>query len=111
MAVFNKETINLVWNKASIVPHVDPNEWRKDYAGAWIKKSEYGNCNSDYGWEIDHQKPVSRGGTDDLYNLQPLQWENNRSKGDDYPKWETSISSSGNKNVKEKKPWVSRLNN
>ena len=26
--------------------------WRKDYAGAWIKKSDYGNCDSDYGWEI-----------------------------------------------------------
>ena len=37
------------------------------------------------GWEIDHIKPVARGGSDDLSNLQPLYWETNRNKGDQYP--------------------------
>lgn len=95
MAYFDTKTINAVWKKAIIVNGVDPNIWRKDYAGAWIKKSEYGNCKSDFGWEIDHQKPVSKQGTDDLNNLVPLQWENNRSKGDSYPEWSTVVSSYG----------------
>ena len=30
-----------------------------------------------YGWEIDHIKPKKDGGSDDLSNLRPLQWEAN----------------------------------
>lgn len=105
MAYFDNQTINNVWEKATVVAGADANILRKDYAGAWIKKSDYGNCYSLYGWEIDHQKPVSRGGTDSLSNLQPLQWENNRSKCDDYPKWTTSVSSYGTSNVYLAKSW------
>jgi len=36
--------------------------------------------------------PVSKGDTDHIDNLQPLQWENNRHKGDDYPRWYCKIS-------------------
>ena len=105
MADFDKEVINNVWKKAIIVNGVDPNIWRKDYAGAWIKKSDYGNCDSIYGWEIDHEKPVSEGGTDNINNLVPLQWENNRSKGDNYPRWNTVVSSNGDKYYRATQPW------
>jgi len=44
-----------------------------------------------WGWEIDHKKPVANGGTDDLDNLQPLQWENNRHKGDNWPNWDCKV--------------------
>jgi 5-methylcytosine-specific restriction endonuclease McrA len=74
-----------VWKKGRPIKDYDPAVWRYDYYGKPIKFSEYGNINSKHGWEIDHIKPVSRGGTDDLSNIQPLQWEANRDKGDKWP--------------------------
>jgi 5-methylcytosine-specific restriction endonuclease McrA len=37
------------------------------------------------GWQIDHKHPIDDGGSDSLANLQPLQSEENREKGDQYP--------------------------
>lgn len=77
---FTADTIQKVWEKAEIVEYADPNEWRKDQCGAWIGRKYYGNRNSQYSWEIDHTTPISSGGTDDLSNLHPLQWQNNAAK-------------------------------
>ena len=107
MAYFSQEVIDAVWAKAKIIPNNDPNIWRQDYAGAWIKKSMYGS-ESEYGWEIDHQNPVANGGSDDLANLKPLQWQNNRHKSDNYPEFETLISASGIRNIEIKKFWTCR---
>jgi len=74
---FNEETIQKVWEKGKIVGGNDPNIWRKDQCDAWIQRSQYGNRDSQYGWEIDH---ISPGGGDNLSNLRPLQWKNNVAK-------------------------------
>lgn len=73
----NGKKIQQVWDKGIVVPNNEKKVWRKDKCGAWINRNNYGNRLSQYGWEIDHIKHVSEGGTDELKNLRPLQWENN----------------------------------
>lgn len=34
-------TLLHIWEKAISVPGYDPNIWRKDFAGAWIRKDSY----------------------------------------------------------------------
>jgi len=88
---FTKETIDAVWRKGRIVPGNDPNVTRKDACGAWIRRIEYGNRQSQYGWEIDHIDP---NGSDALSNLQPLQWENNVDKSDGHLKCNVTAKAS-----------------
>ena len=97
---FTEEQIQKVWEKGTIVPNYDKNTWRKDKCDAWIKRNEYGNRDSIYGWEIDHITPKANGGGDELSNLRPLQWENNLRTSDGRLK--CKIVSDGNKNIEKK---------
>jgi hypothetical protein len=75
---FSPEVVEAVWQKARTMGVHET--LRVDAWGWTIVRSDFGNCRSRYGWEIDHIVPVSQGGGDEMTNLQPLQWENNRRK-------------------------------
>lgn len=94
MANWTDEMIQNVWEKGKIVSEYNKNEYKKDQCDAWIKRIEYGNRSSSFGWEIDH---ISPGGEDVLSNLRPLQWENNVDKSDGRLK--CNVTSDGKKNV------------
>lgn len=82
MTTYNTEAITRVWQMATITQGFDPSYVRQDVCGALIEYENYGNRDSVFGWEIDHIIPSSKGGPNTYQNVQPLQWENNASKGD-----------------------------
>ena len=75
---FDHSVVDKVWAKARPSGTLGV---AYDVCGATIHRADYGKTTT-FGWEIDHKDPVANRGTDDLSNLQPLHWENNRSKGD-----------------------------
>ena len=95
MADFSEKQIQEVWDKARTIEGLDKSMYRMDYAGAIIKRDLYGKGTEqlDFGWEIDHVKPLSKNGSNDIDNLVPLHWKNNRHKDNNYPKFETIVSS------------------
>ncbi len=72
------------WQRTSRVRGKNPNLYRRDVYGNEIYKPAYGT-NGPKGWEVDHSKPKSRGGTDATRNLQAMQTKANRNKQDKYP--------------------------
>lgn len=89
---FTDEAKVAVWTRARVIPGLNPAQWRLDACGARMFWADYGKVvERGYGWEIDHMLPVAHNGTDDLSNLQALQWQNNRSKGDTLGQYKCAV--------------------
>ncbi len=69
-----------VWKKGNNLRKEGNYFYCEDSEQNKIRYDAYGNRNDVEGWEIDHINPKSRGGGDELSNLQPLQWEANMEK-------------------------------
>ena len=97
MAQFTEEQLNKIWEKGLKDDKYNPDFVRKDACGAWMIKGRYNDRSSSFGWEVDHIYPESKlrdmnvpqQKIDDICNLRPLNWNNNVSKGSDYPHYQS----------------------
>lgn len=101
MADYSKAQIEEAWENATIVNGYNPNVFRKDPCDAWIRHDSYGKEN-DYGWNIDHIIPktlFNNNGYDFELNRRAMHWKNNASKSNDFPLYNSVVTSDGNKNI------------
>lgn len=71
-----------IWKKGHQIIGLDPSIWRRDDYGNRIRYSDYGNRQSEFGWEKDHYPiPDALGGSDHISNLRPLHHKVNASLG------------------------------
>jgi len=79
----SQKQVDDAWERAQTIRGRNPDSWRRDEGGNVIRRGSYGT-QGDYGWELDHRFPKSKGGTEHGRNLRALHWEENREKGDNY---------------------------
>ena len=58
---FASKIVDTVWERGKPIPGKDPNLYRQDIAGNTIHELSDGK-DSEMGWQIDHKKPVVKGG-------------------------------------------------
>ena len=97
----DEEKINRIWEKGRVIDGVDSSKFRKDACGAWIARNKFGKSDSDFGWNIDHIYPCSKGGGEEPENLRPLNIRNSVSKADSYPSYVACFTSNGEINVRK----------
>lgn len=76
----NRETAMRLWNKS-----FGKETKVKDFAGRTIVKGAYNDRNSEYGWNVDHILPQSKGGTTADHNLICCHMLTNDEKANRFP--------------------------
>lgn len=105
-----------VWEKGTPVSGYSSDLVRQDACGAYIIFTEYGK-KTPFGWEVDHiwpkksllEKGVSESLIDNLENLRPLQWENNLSKGCNFPSYTAIVIGRDHNYIREHKELIINL--
>ncbi|MCS6990807.1 MAG: hypothetical protein NZL95_03000 [Chitinophagales bacterium] len=64
--------IDAVWEKGAPVPGYDPTQYRMDKGGRIIRRNDFNNERSIYGWCVHYIRPLWEGGDQSLSNLTPM---------------------------------------
>lgn len=99
--MYTEEEKDRIFQKCRAISGMDSRQWRIDSSGAIIRRTSYGRDDELYGWEIDHVVPIAilekyhvpTELQNNETNLRALNWNNNVSKGDSYPKYNIVITS------------------
>ena len=75
-----RDNVQAVWETAERGRGLNPTTRRVDASGTVIHRNRYGQTGAG-GWEVDHIQPRSKGGSDDIRNLQALNTRDNRAYG------------------------------
>ena len=67
------ELIDAVWQRGRVMPEADPQQWRQDECGAWIRREHFSREDSDFGWKIETVLPGAAQATE---ALRPFHWRN-----------------------------------
>lgn len=94
---FDKDTIKQVWNKGDSKSSLNFNVFRKDKFGAWIKKDQYNNSDSVYGWKIVDVGNLKNNAKKSS-NLVPIHYKNEVQKNNDHQ--QCNVISLGTTNVR-----------
>jgi len=95
---------DFIWHRAIEIPGEDSEKTRLDYAGAIIKWDEFG-LETEYAWTMTPMLPVSKGGSADFMSLIPYHVKNAEAKGENYPLYETVLTSDGTHNIPFVQKW------
>ena len=71
MPAWTSGQVHAVWNKGLPLDGHDPAKVRFDEFGHIIKRVHYGLDAYETGWEIEHIRPLEKGGSSDIFNLRP----------------------------------------
>ncbi len=78
-----KKQKEYAWDNASTIKGKNPDTRRKDSFWNVMRYGSYWTT-WEYWREVDHKHPKAKWWTDDLRNIQALNWEKNREKSDKY---------------------------
>jgi hypothetical protein len=67
------QLLDAVWQQGRVMPDADPEHWRQDSCGAWMRREHFGREDSDFGWKLEK---ISPGEAATPENLRPFNVRN-----------------------------------